>query len=167
MRAKVGQGSYRAEDLRLLGVGAISIALLVLTSMGCRPVYRAEFPRSAGDIGLITHCLGSLGLTDRSSEPDHSAAIAKDPGLLAVWASRYSRSHWYPGATAFVRREPDRWQVAFFPGPAGGPASADVFAEGFSRCIAVHHPGTHVDVDFGEGASQQAARSDRGQDGKH
>ncbi len=130
MRAEFGRGSFHDYNQRLPRVGATAIALLVLASVGCRPFYRAEFPRSAGDVALIDHCLGSLGLLDRSSEPDHSAAIAQDPDLVAVWASKYSRSRWHLGATAFVRRKLDRWQVTFFPGPPGSPASVDVFAKG-------------------------------------
>jgi hypothetical protein len=121
-------------------------ATLLFLSLGCRSVYFVEVADSPGVPAQIEHCLSSLGLKDHSSEPKVAEQIASDSKVVAIWASQHHESRWHLGATAFVQRDADQWKLRFIPGPPGSEDSVVVFAEGFSRCLALHDPEIDVEV---------------------
>ncbi len=123
----------------------VAVLLLSLVS-GCRSVYFVEVTPSPSVPAQLEHCLLSLGLENRSSQPAETQKIARDPELLAIWASEHHESRWYLAATAFVRRERDSWKIRFIPGPPGSEDSVVVFAEAFSGCLALHDPEIDVKV---------------------
>jgi hypothetical protein len=135
-----------ANSREWLTPATVLAAVLLSMILGCRSVYFVEIADSSSVPRQIEHCLSSLGLTDRSSQPKEAEQIARDPKLAAVWASQHHESRWYLAATAFVERDGALWKLRFIPGPPGSEDSVVVFAEGFSGCVTLHDPEIHIDV---------------------
>lgn len=120
-----------------------SIAILVLTTLGCTTEQFASLVESDDSRSATRHCLASLGFWE--NDEYFRTFRASDPSLFAVW-STHPRGATKAGTTVWIHQNSGTIRLRFLPGAGEDSPGTSVLARSFVACMPQHVAGVEVEL---------------------